>query len=92
MFKWPFAKLKEEILIGKQRFSTGFCWKFDLGKFFNLIYLEVFLKKQKTVHQNVKKIDLYQMLPCLRPHMLYSVRIQQKTSTIFIQTPDIIQN
>ena len=24
-FKWSFAKLKEEILIGKQCFSTGFC-------------------------------------------------------------------
>ena len=47
------------------------------------------MKKQKIIYQNVKQIDLYQMVPCLRLYVLYSGRIQRKTSTIFIRTPDI---
>ena len=45
--------------------------------------------KQKIIDQNAKQIDLYQMVPCLRLYVLHSGGIQQKTSTIFIRTPDI---
>ena len=46
------------------------------------------MKEQKTIHQNVKQIDLYQMVPCLYLYLLPSVHMQRKTSTFFIGTPD----
>ena len=46
--KWSFSKLKEEHLIGKRLFLLGFCWKFNLGKFFTLIYSETFIEKTKN--------------------------------------------
>ena len=50
------------------------------------------MKKQKIIDQNAKQIDLYQMVPCEHLYMLHSVRIQQKTSTIFIRTPVKYEN
>ena len=47
------------------------------------------MKKQKIIDQNAKQIDLFQMVPFLRLYVPHSGLIQQKTSTIFIRTPDI---
>ena len=33
-------------------------------------------KKQKIIHQNVKQIDLYQMVPCLHLYVPHSTGIQ----------------
>jgi len=41
------------------------------------------MKEQKIIYQNVKQLDLYQMVPCLRLCIIHSGHIQQKTSTIF---------
>ena len=46
--KQSFPRLKEQHLIGKPLFSPGFCWKFDLGKLFTLIYLTIFNEKAKN--------------------------------------------
>ena len=51
-FKWSFVKLKEEILIGKQCFSTVFCWKFNLGEFFTLIFYAMVHDKVKIFSPN----------------------------------------
>ena len=60
------------------------------GRRLTLINLEIFIEKnKKIIYQNVKQMNLYQVLPCLRLYMLHSGHIQQKTSTIFFRTPDI---
>ena len=46
--KWFFPRLKEQHLIGKLRFCPGFCWKFDSGKLFTLIYLAILNEKPKN--------------------------------------------
>ena len=86
--KWSLAKLKGEYLIGNWLISLDFCWKFDLGKFSPWFTSKSFLIKQKIIHQNVKQIDLYQMVLCLRLYMLHSGRIWWKTFTHFIWTPN----
>ena len=85
MIKWSFAKLKEEHLIGKRLFSPGFC-----GKLFTLIYLEIFFEKTKKSYTNMSNrltsIKWYYVCVFL---CSISRSIQQKTSTLFIRTPDI---
>ena len=48
VIKQSFPRLKEQHLIGKLRFCPGFCWKFDSGKLFTLIYLAILNEKPKN--------------------------------------------
>ena len=48
VIKQSFSRPKEQHLIGKPQFSPGFCWKFDLGKLFTLIYLAIMTEKAKN--------------------------------------------